>query len=150
MFNVKDEGFLTFIGRFMDRFLYITFVGVILNYIIDCFFVDEKKIKGIFKREKDNILFLKYEINKVIKNIMSRNNFFIIFSFVVSIFILYYVLCFNNVYPSMKEEWIISSIIILASMQILSILQSFLGASIRFISFKCKSEKIYKISLLLA
>ena len=150
VFNVKDEGFLTFIGRFMDRFLYITFVGVILNYIIDCFFVDEKKIKGIFKREKDNILFLKYEINKVIKNIMSRNNFFIIFSFVVSIFILYYVLCFNNVYPSMKEEWIISSIIILASMQILSILQSFLGASIRFISFKCKSEKIYKISLLLA
>ena len=145
-----DEGFLSFVERFMNRFLYITFVGVILNYIIECFFVEEKKLKRIFKREKGNILFLKYETNKAIKNIMSRNNSFIIFSFIISVFILYYVLCFNNVYPSMKGEWIISSIIIIVSMQILSILQSFLETSIRFISFKCKSEKIYKISLLLA
>ena len=136
VFNTPtDENFLSFIERFMNRFLYITFVGVILNYIIDCFFVEEKKLKGIFKREKDNVLFLKYEINKAIKNIMSRNNFFIIFSFIISIFILYYVLCFNNVYPSMKVEWIISSIIIIVSMQILYILQSFLETSIRFISF---------------
>ena len=150
VFNVSNEGFLKFIERFMDRFLYITFVGVMLNYIIDCFFIEEKKIKGIFRRENDNILFLKYEINKVIKNVLSRNNSFIIFSFFVAIFILYYVLCFNNVYPSSKREWIISSIIIIISMQILSILQSFLETSIRFISFRCKSEKMYKISLLLS
>ena len=43
VFNSSDdEGFLNFIERFMNRFLYITFVGVILNYIIDCFFVEEK------------------------------------------------------------------------------------------------------------
>ena len=36
---------MPFIERFMERFLYITLVGVIINYIIECFFVDEKKNK---------------------------------------------------------------------------------------------------------
>ena len=151
MFTVSDdEGILPFIGRFMDRFLYITLVGVIIGYIIECFFVEEKKIKGIFKREKENLIILKYEITQIIKSIISRNNYFILFSFVITIFTLYYVFCFNNIYPSMKGEWIKSSLIIIFSMQALSILQSFLETSIRFISFKCKSEKIYKISLLLS
>ena len=87
---------------------------------------------------------------KIIKNIKSRNNSFIFISFVITIFTLYYIFCFNNIYPSMKGEWIKSSIIILFSMQALSILQSFLETSIRYIGFKCKSEKIYKISLLLS
>ena len=70
MFTVsKDEGIMPFIERFMERFLYITLVGVIINYIIECFFVDEKKIKQLYKREKDNILVLKYEIARTIKNI---------------------------------------------------------------------------------
>ena len=44
MFTVSnDEGIMPFIERFMERFLYITLVGVIINYIIECFFVDEKK-----------------------------------------------------------------------------------------------------------
>ena len=146
----EDEGILPFIERFMERFLYITFEGVIVGYIIECFFVEEKKIKGIFKREKENIIILKYEITRIIKSINSRNNWFILLSFVITIFTLYYVFCFNNIYPSMKGEWIKTSIIIIFSMQALSILQSFLETSIRFISFKCKSEKIYKISLLLS
>ena len=151
MFKVSDdEGILPFIERFMERFFYITLVGVIVSYIIECFFVDEKKIKGIFKREKENIFILKYEITQIIKSIISRNNYFIIFSFVITILSLYYVFCFNNIYPSMKGEWIKTSVIIIFSMQALSVLQSFLETSIRFISFKCKSEKIYKISLLLS
>ena len=50
----------------------------------------------------------------------------------------------------MKGEWIKSSIIIFFTMQGLSILQSFVETSLRFIAFKCKSEKMYKISLLLS
>ena len=150
MLKVNNEDFLSFIQRFMDRFIYITFVGVIANYIIDCFFVEEKKIKGIFKREKENLIILKYEIICIIKNINSRYNSFIILSFVITIFSFYYVFCFNNIYPSMKVEWIKSSIIIIFTMQGLSILQCFLEACIRFISFECKSEKIYKFSLLLS
>ena len=141
-----DEGFLSFIERFMNRFFYITLVGVIVNYIIECFFVDEKKIKGILKREKENILILKYEMTKIFKSISIRNNLFILVSFAISIFTLYYVFCFNNIYPSMKGEWIKSSIIIIFVMQGLSILKCLIETIIRFISFKCKSEKVYKIS----
>ena len=151
MLNVSnDEGILPFIDRFFDRFIYLTIVGVIIGYIIECFFVDDKKLIGIFKREKDNITILKYEISQTIKNITRRYNSFIILSFAISILILYYVFCFNNTYPSMKGEWIKTSIIIIFSMQALSVLQCFLETCFRFISFKCKSEKIYKVSLLLS
>jgi len=151
MFTISnDEGIIPFIERFMDRFFYITLVGVIIGYMIECFFVDEKKVKRIFKREKENITILKYEITRTIKNITNRNNYFILLSFVITIFTLYYVFCFNNIYPSMKGEWIKTNVIIIFSMQALSIIQSFLETSIRFISFKYKSEKIYKISLLLS
>ena len=146
----SDEGIIPFIDRLMERFFYITVVGVILGYIIECFFLDEKKIKGILRREKENILILKYEISRTIKNIIRRYNSFIILSFVISIFTLYYVLCFNNIYPSMKGEWIKSSVIIIITMQILSFLQCLLETCIRFIAFKSKSEKLYKISLLLS
>ena len=146
----SDEGILPFVERFLDRFFYITLVGVIISYIIECFFIDEKKIKGIFRREKENILFLKYEISRIIKSISKRYNSFILLSFVITILTLYYVFCFNNIYPSMKGEWIKTSIIIIFSMQVLSVLQCFLEACFRFIGFKCKSEKIYKISLLLS
>ena len=57
MFTVSnDEGIIPFIKRFLDRFVYITLAGVIISYIIECFFVNEKKIKKILKREKENIL----------------------------------------------------------------------------------------------
>ena len=146
----SDEGIIPFIERFLDRFFYITLVGVIVSYIIECFFVDEKKIKGIFRREKENIIILKYEISQLIKNITKRYNSFIILSFVITILTLYYVFCFNNIYPSIKGEWIKTSTIIIFSMQVLTVLQCFLETCLRFISFRCKSEKIYKISLLLS
>ena len=149
--NLKgDDNFLKFIERFTSKFVYITLVGIIIDYIIDFCFVDENKIKGIFRREKDNLVILKYEISRIIKNIIIRYNLFIIFCFLINIFILIYVLCFNIVYPSMKNEWIISSVIIIIIMQILSILKCILETIIRFISFKCKSERIYNISLLLS
>ena len=142
--------FLSFVERLSDRFLYIALVGIIINYIIDCFFIEEKKIKRIFKREKDNLVILKYEISKIIKIIKIRYNLFIILSFVITIFTLFYILCFNIVYPSMKNEWIKTSIIIIVVIQILSLLECFLESLIRIISFKCKSEKLYKISYLLS
>ena len=144
----KPEKFFTFIPRSIGRFFYTTSVGVIVSYIIDYFFVEEKKIKGIFKREKDNIIVLKYEITQIIKEIQKRNNSFIILSFCIIILTIYYIFCFNNIYPHMKNEWIKSSVIIIIFMQILSLIACLLEAIIRFISFKCKSEKLYKFSLL--
>ena len=144
-FIKKGNNFFSIIERLSERLLYIALVGIIINYIIDCFFIEEKKIKGIFRREKDNLVILKYEIDRTIKNINKRFNLFIIFSFVITISTLFYILCFNIVYPSMKEEWIKTSVIIIFIMQILSLIECFLESFIRFVSFKLKSEKIYKI-----
>ena len=140
------------IKRILDRIIIITITGVIINYIIEFFFVDENKIKGIFKREreKENIIILKYEIVKIIKKTYTKYNVFIIISSIIMLFSLYYVFCFNNVYSSIKGEWIKSSIIIICLMQILPILLCLLDSSIRFISFKCKSERLFRLSSFLS
>ena len=149
IFNSNEpENFFTFVPRSIERFFYTTLVSVIVGYVIDCFFIEEKKIKKLFIREKDNIIILKYEISQIIKNTQKRNKWFIILSFIIIIITFYYVFCFNSIYPHMRSEWIKSSILIIIAMQILSFLACLLEAIIRFISFRCKSEKIYKISLL--
>ena len=145
----EEETFFSFIPRAWNRFLYATLVGGTVNYVIDCFFIEEKKIKGIFKREKDNSLFLKYETIKIIRDLNKRYNYFIILSFIVIIFTWYYVSCFNYVYKYSRSEWIKSTIAIIIIMQIISVLACLLESIIRFLGFKLKSEKIYKISLLL-
>jgi len=145
----KEDTFFSFIPRAYDRFLYATVVGGVVNYVIDCFFIEEKKIKGIFKREKDNSLFLKYETIKIIKELNKRYSYFIILSFIVTIFTWYYVSCFNYVYKYSRVEWIKSTIAIIIIMQIISIATCLIESVIRFIGFKLESEKIYKISLLL-
>ena len=99
------------------------------------------------KRNKDNIIILKYEISQVIKDILKRFRYFIIISFIITFFSFYYLSCFNNIYPHIKNEWIKSSIFIIIIMQILSIIGIFTESIFRFISFRFKSEKIYKISL---
>ena len=146
--STKKENFFTFIPSSIDRFFYTTLVGVVIGYIIDLFFTEDHKIKTIFKREKDNIIILKYEITQLLKNVQKLNNYFIILSFIIIIFTWYYAFCFCNIYPHMRSEWIKSSIIIIMIMQILSILSCLLETILRFLSLRCKNEKIYKLSLL--
>ena len=141
----EEESFSDFLFRFTENCFYTTFVGVFVNYIIDCFFVEEKKIKGILKREKNNLFVLNYEITQLIKDILRRYNYFIVISFFITVFTWYYISCFNNIYPYTKGEWIKTSILIIIVMQILSVLVSLLEAIIRYFSFKYKSEKLYKI-----
>ena len=142
------DNFFTFIPRSVERFFYTSLVGVIVGYVIDFFFIEEKKIKKLFKLEKENLVILRYEITQIIKSIQKRNKWFIGLSFVIITFTAYYIFCFNNIYPHMRNEWIKSSIMIIILMQILSILACLLETIIRYISFKFKSEKLYKLSLL--
>ena len=146
----KKEKFFTFETRSIERFLYTTLAGVIINYMIEFFFIDEKIIKKILKREKDNLFNVQSEIARLEKNIRKRYNSFIVISFVINYFILYYICCFNIIYSHSRIEWIKSSIMIVIIMQILSILVSLLETIIRFIGIKVKSEKIYRISLFLS
>ena len=145
----EDDNFFSYIGRSIDKFLYTTMVSIVIGYIIDCFFVDENKIKGIFKREKDNVVNLKKEIAGIIRDIKTRYLTFIIIIFVLLFISFYYLLCFNYVYPKTQIEWIKASITIFIIMQILSVLKCFAETCLRFLAFKCNSEKIYKISKLL-
>ena len=141
----EEEKFFSFFPRSLERFIYATIVGSIIEAIIGFIFIDEKKLKKIFIREKDNFVKLKFEIFKVIKSIKKRFIIFIIICFVIVIISWYYVNCFNNVYPGIKMEWIKSSIVIIIIMQLLPILTSFIEACLRFIGFKCKSEKIFEL-----
>ena len=150
IFHLEKDTFYESSKRFIGNFFYAALVGVIVNYIIECFFIDEKKLKGILKREKENVFILRYEVVQLMKNIQKRYIFFIITAFTITIFTWFHISCFNNVYPHMKSEWIIFSLLIIIFMQIFSILVCFLETILRFISFRCKSEKIYKISILLS
>ena len=121
-----------------------------MSYIINFFFFEEKIIKKLFKREKNNITSLQYEMCKIIKNIKNRYDLFVLICFFVAIIVWYYVFCFNNIYPSMKKEWIITSIVIVFAMQLVNFFKILLESIIRFIGIKCKSERIFKISQFLA
>ncbi len=141
----KEEKFFSFFPRSIPRFFYTTVVGGIVSTIMGCIIVEEKKVKRVFIREKENQQQIKDEIALIIKSIKKNYIIFIIICLFISIFSWYYVSCFNNVYPGVKKEWIKSSITIMIIMQILTFLAGFLVALIRLVSFKCKSEKLYKL-----
>ena len=144
----EDESFFSFVPRCIDKVIYTTLVSIFIGYMTDFFFVSEKKIKGIFKRDKENRLILKRNITMLIREIKRRYIAFIIMTFFIMIISLYYLLCFNFVYPKTQIEWIKSSILIIIIMQILSVLKCLYEAIFRALSFKCESEKVYKISRL--
>ena len=141
----EEEHFFSYFPRSISRVFYTSVVGVIISSLIDCMFFEEKKIKRIFMREKENHLQVKYEISLIIKTSKKNYIIFICISLFISLLSWYYVSCFNNVYPGVKGEWIKSSITIMIIMQILSMLAGFVVALIRLISFQCKSEKLYKL-----
>ena len=143
--STEEEKFFSFFPRSISRFFYTSVVGVIVSTIMGCIFIEEKKIKRIFMREKENYEEIKYQVSLIIKSMKKNFIIFVIICGVISLFSWYYVSCFNNVYPGVKVEWIKSSITIMLIMQILSFLAGLLVAIIRLISFKCKSEKLYKL-----
>jgi len=147
IYHLEKDTFFTMAERFFDNLIYAALAGIIINYIIEFFFIEEKKIKKILKIEKDNILILKYEMVKILKSIKTRYLLFIIISLIVSLIALVHTLCFNIVYFHTMPEWIVFSLIIILSMQMLSFVIYFLQTALRFISFKFKSEKLFNLSL---
>ena len=140
------ENFFSFFPRSIERLIYTTIVSIIIGYITSFFFLEEEKIKGIFKRDVENKVILFKDIINLIKTLKKRYISFIIFAFVVLLISCYYLLCFNYVYPKTQVEWIKSSVAIFIIIQILSILKILLQAILRFASFKCQSEKLFHVS----
>ena len=141
-----EDTFFGFFPRSITRYIYSAVVGVIIGIIIDLFFVDEKKMKGIFNREKKNIVNLKIEITKLTKGITIRYIAFVIFVIILFILLMFYLLCFNYVYPHTQGEWVKSSIFLIIIMQILEVAVAFLSAGLRFVGFALKSEKIFRFT----
>ena len=141
-----EDTFFGFFPRSITRYIYSAVVGVIIGIVIDLFFVDEKKMKGIFNREKKNIVNLKIEITKLTKGITIRYIAFVIFVIILFILLMFYLLCFNYVYPHTQGEWVKSSIFLIIIMQILEVAVAFLSAGLRFVGFALKSEKIFRFS----
>ena len=144
-----EDSFLGFFPRSIRRYFYSAVVGVILGIIIDCFFIEEKTMKGIFNREKENVLNLKTEITKLNKKIKDRYIKFIIFVIILLLLFGFYLLCFNYVYPNTQIEWIKSSIMLIIIIQILSVIIALAETLFRFLSFMFRSEKIFRVSKLL-
>ena len=151
LYNIDEdeENFFSFLPRSIERIIYSTIVSIVVSIITNFFFIEEKKIKGIFKRQKDDIPNLKQNIKQLMKDIKLRYIIFIIIVGVILIISMFYLLCFNYVYPYSQSEWIKSSIAIMIIMQILSLLKCILETSLRYLSMKFNSEKLYKISLIL-
>ena len=147
VFYSNKDNFFSFLTRSIDRIFYTTIVKVIVDYIVDCFFIDEKKIKVILKSKRNSLTDKKSKINEILKNTLNRFIFFIVFSFVITLFSLYYIICFNYRYYYITNEWIKSSVFIILFIHILSILTILLESLLRFLSLKINSEKIYKLSL---
>jgi hypothetical protein len=147
IFHSENDNFFNFLPRCIDRIFYTTLVKVIVNYIVDCFFIEEKKIKIIIKNKNNKIEDIKTKINEIMIKTLRRYLYFIIFTFVVSLFSLFYITCFNYRYYYSTNEWIKSSIFIIIFIEILSILTILLETCLRMISFKINSKKIYKLSL---
>ena len=150
IFDLEEDTLTKEFLRFTDNLFYAFLVGVIINYIIEFFFIEEKKLRVTLKREKDNIFVLKYEMIQIIKDIYKRYLTFIIITFVILLFTWYHLYCFNNIYPHMQKEWLVFSALIILSVQVLSLLASLAETILRFLSFRFKSEKLFKLSQLLA
>ena len=146
IYHLKKDTFITWAERLFDNLIYAALAGIIINYIIEFLFVEEIKIKKILKIEKDNIFKLKYEIIKILKSIKIRYLLFIIISFIISLIALIHIFCFNTVYIHTIKEWLVFSIIIFLSIQIASFIICLLQTVLRFISFRFKSEKLFRLS----
>ena len=106
-------------------------------------------MKRIFIREKDSPSNIKREIVLLKSLIKKRYIYFIVFVYIILIICLYYLVCFNSIYPNIQIEWIKSSIFIIVIRQILSVLQCLLETSLRILSFRYDNERLYKISKLI-
>jgi hypothetical protein len=145
-YSNEKEKFLSFIPRSLNRIFYTSVVSTVLDFMISFLVPTEHKIKNILIRKKNNIKEMKIKIIESMKKIINNYWLLIILSYIITIISWFYISCFNNVYPYIKNEWIKSSIVIIVVIQIISFAGCFLFTILRFVSVKLKSEKIFRLS----
>ena len=145
-YSTKEEKFYSFILRRFDELIYTSAVSGIISYFVGYVFIEEEKIKKIFRRNKEGDIKMKYEISLVVKDMGNKFTTIIIISIILTIICFFYISCFNNVYPYIKNEWIKSSLFILIFMQFINLIMTLFECILRYAAIKCKSERIFKLS----
>ena len=145
----EKENFFYFLNNSIYRILSVSVINIIISYLIEFYFVDEKKLKRIFSRNKKTEE-IKNKIGILIKDIDKKFKIFIIISFFITIFSWYYIFCFNNVYPNTSLNWIKSTIFIIILIQLLSFVCIFLECILRYMSIRCNNELFFNVSKLLS
>ena len=141
-----EEKFFSFVPRSLNRMIYTVLISFPMVTIIDCFFVDEARLKRIFIREQNNIPELRDQIIQIKNLIQRRLLAFFIFIFIVFIIGFFYVVSFNYVYYFTQIEWIKSTLFIFIFIEFLVIFLCLVSNILRLISLKCKSERLFKLS----
>ena len=141
----EEESFFDFLNNTLSRLLSASSIGILMRYIIELYFANEKKLKKIFLRNLKNME-IKFKVFLLIKRMEKNYKCFIIVSYFVTITSWYYIFCFNNVYPYTSVNWIKSSLFIIVLIQLISFIYILFLSFMRVISFTCRSELFYKIS----
>ena len=126
--------------------IFITIISKLINGLISCFYLEEKKIKGIFLRGKNKPDKIKMDIFSFIQKLEKYYLYLICTSYFITILTWVYISCFNNVYYYSRREWIKSSFLYYIMAEVIVIIFFFLTAVIRFLAMKWENEKIFNWS----
>ena len=146
LYNDDDTSFFSFINRSLANSIYVLIITKIIKELILCYFFEEKKIKGIFRRGKYKPRKIKMDIVIFIQKMEKFYNYFIITSYFITFVSWFYISCFNDVYYYSQIEWIKSSFFFFISVEIISIFISLFETILRYLSICSKNEKIFKLS----
>ena len=148
IYNSDKEYFFYFLNNSTGKVISVSMISVIIGYLIDFFFTDEKRLKRIFL--KKNFKEIKIKVSNLIKIIDKKYKIFIIITYIITIFSWYYIFCFNNVYPNTSNDWIKSTIFIIILIQLISFVKILFESILRFISISFNKEICFKLSKFLS
>ena len=120
-------------------------VQTVYSFVIGMVFNIERKIENEINKKNDNKILLRGEIIKIYKCNNIIVIIFIISQFIIMAFFFFFVFCFCYVYPNNILDCFLSSLIVIAIIQLLSFINSFLIALIKYFSIKCQSELCFAI-----
>ena len=146
LYNREDDSFFRSILDSMANLIYVFIITKVIKELILCFFFKEKKIKGIFKRGRNNPNKIKMDIIEFIKRMEKFNNSFIITTYIITLLSWFYISCFNSVYYYSRIEWLKSSVVSFILSQAISIGIYLLETILRYLALCLKNEKLFKWS----
>ena len=145
-FLEEEENFWSFVPRNIERIVYTSIIGGTMNVIIEFLIVSGNSIKKLLKKTKSIKPIIEGEISNISFKINKSIIIFININIIIMLFSWYYISCFNNVYPYIKIEWIKSSVFIYLLNEITSLAYIFGFALLKYISIRCKSEKLFNLT----